>query len=109
VGVKTEEHQVQLKTIAVSLAVIALEGCTTPDPTASAPCPTQISGYMAGQATAEFVKRCLGTPLSEDHNKDGRFVYLYNTNETPTAKIITSFLFDSGGKLIRTRPYSMQK
>lgn len=43
----------------------------------------------------------MGQPEHEDHNPDGRYVYIYR----PDVHTIMSFLFDAKGKLIRTRGY----
>ena len=75
-------------------------GCATA-PAPQAICPTTVAGYVAGEATSNLVKSCMGQPEHEDHNPDGRYVYLYR----PDIHTIMSFLFDSKGKLIRTRGY----
>lgn len=64
-------------------------------------CPKTIADYKAGETTSQLVKSCLGLPLHENHNPDGRYVYLYR-NDTAT---IIAFLFDTSGKLIRTQDY----
>jgi len=68
----------------------------------STACPSILSEYKEGETTATEVKRCLGDPVHEDHNSDGRFVYVYSPDE----KTMATFLFDSSEKLIRIRSYS---
>jgi hypothetical protein len=85
-------------------AIALLAGCATaPASRSSRPanCPDNAGGYVDGVATSDFVKSCLGNPSHIDKNPDGRYVYLYNLR---SGTVIT-FLFDSSGKLIRTRGY----
>lgn len=56
---------------------------------------------VQGMATADQVKAKLGKPSYEDHNPDGRFIYMY---DQPGSRV-TAYLFDSGGHLIRIRAY----
>jgi hypothetical protein len=57
--------------------------------------------FVEGKSTAEDVKAALGKPDHENHNPDGRFVYLYSS---PNGMI--TYLFDSKGVLIRIRGYT---
>lgn len=77
-----------------------IAGCAT---TSNAPanCPKIVGGYKAGETTSQLVQSCLGSPFHENHNPDGRYVYLYKIDTTTTI----AFLFDSSGKLIRTQGY----
>jgi hypothetical protein len=84
--------------------VVAVFGCASTlaaEPGQQPTCPASVDGYTAGESTSEFVKECLGIPIHEDHNPDGRFVYLYQID----GKTKVAFLFDASGKLIRTRGY----
>jgi hypothetical protein len=64
-------------------------------------CPSRLDGFENGVATAEQVKICIGAPHHEDHNPDGRFVYLYHLKNG----IIITYLFDKSGILERTNAY----
>lgn len=66
-----------------------------------ADCPKKIGDYKAGEATSQQIRSCLGSPLNENHNPDGRFLYLYEVK----SNITVGFLFDSSGKLISTQGY----
>ena len=68
---------------------------------APADCPTKLGEYVAGEATSDFVKHCMGEPGFENHNPDGRFVYIYDLDADTKA----AFLFNLSGKLIRIRGY----
>ena len=70
-------------------------------PKSQASCPERLDGFTNGEATAEQIKGCLGQPHHEDHNPDGRFVYLYNLKN----KITITYLFESSGVLTRTNVY----
>lgn len=86
--------------LSLLLPFVFLSGCAT----AAAPkatCPTTVAGYAAGETTSDFIKSCMGQPEHENHNPDGRYVYIYR----PDVHTIMSFLFDAKGKLIRTRGY----
>ena len=78
--------------------MVFVQGCANTPP---ADCPSTLGGYKEGQATSEQVKQCLGKPVHEDRNPDGRYVYMYNIQGNTVA-----FLFDSAGKLIRIRGYT---
>lgn len=82
----------------VLVAAILFQGCANTPPVN---CPSTLGGYKQGQATSEEVRQCLGKPVHEDRNPDGRYVYIYNIQGNMIA-----FLFDSAGKLIRIRGYS---
>lgn len=64
-------------------------------------CPERLDGFINGEATADQIKGCLGNPHHEDHNPDGRFVYLYTLKN----KITITYLFESTGVLTRTNAY----
>jgi hypothetical protein len=90
--------------LSLSFAVLALlAGCGT-TPSTSSTCPKTVDDYKAGEATSELVLRCMGKPSHEDHNPDGRYVYLYDINESTKL----TFLFDKSGSLIRTRGYNQK-
>ncbi|HCT04657.1 MAG TPA: hypothetical protein DIW86_04750 [Pseudomonas sp.] len=78
-----------------------IEKMRQPSAAASANCPKKIGDYKAGEATSEQIKGCLGAPVDENHNPDGRYVYLYEVENN----ITVGFLFDSSGKLMRTSGY----
>ena len=83
-----------------AVAISTLTACATKSSGASAKCPSDLTGYVAGQTEA-YVKSCMGNPSYEDHNPDGGFVYLYNINKNFTF----TFLFDKSGVVIRTAGY----
>jgi hypothetical protein len=56
---------------------------------------------IQGLATADQVKAKLGKPSFEDHNPDGRFIYMYDQLNNQVA----AYLFDAKGALIRVRTY----
>ncbi|TDR81912.1 hypothetical protein [Paludibacterium purpuratum] len=64
-------------------------------------CPDTISGFVDGKVKAEEVQRCMGKPINENHNPDGRFIYMYGLNENQ----VVAFLFDKDGILIRKRGF----
>ncbi|MDB5990085.1 MAG: hypothetical protein JWQ10_1488 [Herbaspirillum sp.] len=65
-------------------------------------CPERLDGFANGLSSAEQIKTCLGQPPAhEDHNPDGRFVYLYNLKNG----IAITYLFEPSGLLIRTNAY----
>jgi outer membrane protein assembly factor BamE (lipoprotein component of BamABCDE complex) len=73
--------------------------------------PQQINSLVKGKTTAEDVIKTFGKPEHEDHNPDGRFVYLYpfslqgkTASEPPLEGKIT-FLFSSDGKLAGLKMY----
>lgn len=72
---------------------------------ASAPCvgkpATPAGAIMEGQTTADQIKSKLGKPSYEDHNPDGRFIYMY---DQPNNQVV-AYLFDAKGVLIRIRAY----
>ena len=76
---------------------------TAPPPRHLDKCPHEIADYDGSDATADLVKRCLGKPTSEDHNRDGRFVYMYSARG---GDLYLAFLFDPAGKLIRMNAYA---
>jgi hypothetical protein len=58
--------------------------------------------FVNGTTTAKEVKKQLGRPMNENHNPDGRFVYMYQTRDGA----MVAFLFDDKGVLIRVRGYA---
>lgn len=64
-------------------------------------CPERLDGFEKGAATAEQIKACLGAPQHEDHNPDGRSVYLYRLKNG----IAITYLFDSNGVYQQFRAY----
>jgi hypothetical protein len=89
-----------LARLACIAVCVAAAGCAAPRP---ADCPKFVTDYVVGEATSDFVRSCMGQPVSEDHNPDGRYVYLYDL--APHVKV--AFLFDSSGKLIRRQGYQV--
>lgn len=71
------------------------------NPTPPENCPKKIGGYKVGETTSQLVQTCLGSPFHEDHNPDGRYVYIYEID----TNIFVSFLFEASGQLIRTHGY----
>lgn len=71
-----------------------------PNPTST--CPTKVGEYVVGEATAQFIKGCLGAPAHEDRNPDGRFIYYYEIDGGVT---IVAFLFDSQNILIKVNAF----
>lgn len=64
-------------------------------------CPKTLGDYKAGEATSKLVQSCLGWPIHEDHNPDGRYAYVYEMDSATNV----IFVFDTSGKLIRTKGY----
>jgi hypothetical protein len=96
----------------LSVAVVTLFGCTlalAEEAPAGVPeqtkCPEQLDKFESGGASADFVVKCIGKPVSEDHNPDGRFVYLYKLKDG----ITITYLFDSKGLLLRHRVYQVKE
>lgn len=90
-----------------------LAGAQTPEaappPEAQAPvrthldkCPKNVADFIDSDASATFVKKCLGRPASENRNPDGRLVYMYSFQG---GKLMLAFLFASDGSMIRVRAY----
>ena len=74
--------------------------------------PNKLNALVVGESTSEQVLESLGQPVHEDHNPDGRFVYVYdldlpdaNDPKAPAMKGMVSILFGSDSKLIRFRIY----
>jgi hypothetical protein len=67
-------------------------------------CPTSPADFMDSDATAALVTRCLGKPFHENHNQDGRYVYMYSFKG---GTVYAAFLFDPSGVLIRVRYYAV--
>lgn len=78
-------------------------GSASPSVASSSPGPTSSSPFTEGKSTADEIKVALGKPSHEDHNPDGRFVYIYDASSGG----MTAYLFDSKGVLIRIRRYAM--
>ena len=66
--------------------------------------PAIVGTLKQGTTTSDEVKQKLGPPVHEDHNKDGRFVYLYDPG-----KYYSGFLFDAKGVLTAIRVYTKGK
>ncbi|TKB45370.1 hypothetical protein [Thalassotalea mangrovi] len=64
-------------------------------------CPKNITKFEVGVATSMQIKGCMGKPNHEDFNPDGRYVFLYETEEG----IIVTYLFDSNDKLVKVTGY----
>jgi hypothetical protein len=77
-----------------------------PPPASAAATPPDESfpPFVNGTSTAKEVRDKLGKPASENHNPDGRFVYLYQAKNGA----ILTFLFDAQGVLTRVRGYARQ-
>jgi hypothetical protein len=74
----------------------------TPAPvTAPADATASATSFVEGKSTAAEIKAALGKPKHENHNPDGRFVYLYSTKDGA----IIAYLFDKEGVLTRIRGY----
>lgn len=70
---------------------------TTPDEIRAA-----LRTFKEGETTPDEVKSKLGTPVHEDYNPDGRFVYSYRVDKG----VLANFLFGKDKKLIRIAGYS---
>jgi outer membrane protein assembly factor BamE (lipoprotein component of BamABCDE complex) len=69
--------------------------------------PDSLSSLKKGQSS-EQVKAALGSsPLSEDHNPDGRFVYVYEylSAKDPADKGYVTLLFGKDKKLLKLEAY----
>lgn len=64
-------------------------------------CPDNAGAYVDSHVSASFVVKCMGKPQSENHNPDGRYVYMYNLK----GGAMIGFLFDHDGVLIRPVAY----
>ncbi|GAA5194724.1 hypothetical protein [Ferrimonas gelatinilytica] len=64
-------------------------------------CPDNIAQFPIGDTTSDDVVSCMGKPRHEDYNSDGRFVYLYETQN----KIILTYLFGKDKKLVKITGY----
>ena len=86
----------------------AVSGCASNQSLVAhlANCPKDYEPFVAGEATAEFVRSCMGKPIYEDHNPDGRFVYVYKSKED-TSRL--TFLFDSSQKLLKVNGWKPAK
>lgn len=61
--------------------------------------------FAVNTATAEQVRDKLGKPEMENHDPDGRFVYIYKS----PAGLYVTYLFDKAGTLTRIRAYSVNQ
>ena len=84
--------------------MLTLQGCTNTVP-AGFVCPKTFGDYKPGVINSAEVKQCMGDPVHEDHNPDGRYIYMYES----TDGTIVAFLFDSSDKLIRVNGYVTKK
>lgn len=68
--------------------------------------PDTLSKLKKGQ-TSQQVKDTLGSPTSEDHNPDGRFVYVYEyqSAKDPTEKGYATLLFGKDKRLQQLQAY----
>ena len=72
-----------------------------------------LSTVKEGTTTAQDIQKQYGAPDHEDHNPDGRYVYLYKVASPPpdiagpTGEATASFLFGKDDKLIRMRFFKM--
>ena len=72
------------------------------------------SDFKEGKTTSQQVKTALGDAVHEDHNPDGRYVYLYQFDfpadgDKPAMKGFASFLFSKENTIIRIRFYEDTK
>ena len=72
--------------------------------------PSAFSAFKEGATTSQEVKAALGAAVHEDHNPDGRYVYLYDFDfpadgDKPAMKGMASFLFSKEDTIIRIRFY----
>lgn len=89
----------------VALAVLLLDCSSVAAKSESRePCPARLVDYKEGVSTADDVRRCLGTPYHESHEKDGRFVLQYRLE----GGVIVAFAFAEDGKLLRAQGYRTQ-
>ncbi|GLQ88863.1 outer membrane protein assembly factor BamE domain-containing protein [Dyella flagellata] len=71
-----------------------------------------VNSFQRGQTTAAEVKAVLGKPLHEDHNSDGRYVYVYNYDlpnvknpQSADKKGLMALLFGTDGVFLGLRVY----
>lgn len=89
----------RLTSLLVFAALLAaIHGCASSTHPPYVDCPAKVSGYVAGKATASYVKSCLGLPIREERHPDGRSAAVYYIdNQTRVV-----FLFDKAGALVKT-------
>jgi len=63
-------------------------------------CPTKVEDYEIRDATLDTVKHCLGAPRLQGHSPE-KLVFIYDIEGVGSV----SFLFDSSGRLMRTRTH----
>ena len=98
-----------LRSIVVALLVVVASQASLaagdppvkPEAPTKPACPERLDGFVNGDATAKAIVTCIGKPASEDHNPDGRFVYLYKLKDN----ITITYLFDTNETLVRTNVY----
>jgi hypothetical protein len=66
-------------------------------------CPENVADFIDSDASATFVKQCLGKPVFESQRPDGKFSYIYETRD---GKFVMAFAFNPDGSLIRARGYA---
>lgn len=78
--------------------------------------PEKVNQFHRGQTTAVQVKAALGTPYYVDHNKDGRFIYMYQFDlpnkdkpDSPHENGIIAFVFNAKGVFQYARAYEKNK
>lgn len=72
----------------------------------------KVNSLHRGQTTASEATAALGTPVHEDHNPDGRFIYLYKFDlpnakqpQSPHIHGLFALLFNAGGIFQGLRVY----
>jgi hypothetical protein len=96
-------RQILNSAMGLGLATL-LQGCANMVPTGFV-CPDTVGGYKPGETNSAEVQHCMGDPVHEDHNPDGRYIYMYQLKDGT----ILAFLFDSSDKLIRVSGYEKTK
>ena len=76
----------------------------------------KVNQFHKGQTTAAQVKTALGKPYYVNHNKDGRFIYMYQFDlpnkekpGSPHEKGIIAFVFNSKGVFQYARAFEKNK
>jgi outer membrane protein assembly factor BamE (lipoprotein component of BamABCDE complex) len=77
---------------------------------------SKVNSIHREQTSAAQVKAILGEPVHEDHNPDGRFIYMYNFDlpnvkspQAPHVKGLMAFLFNANGTFQVLRVYQDKK
>jgi hypothetical protein len=89
------------RSLSLVALVVSFWGCSSVPAKSPEPCPAKLVDYKEGVSTADDVRRCLGVPYHESHEKDGRFVLQYRLD----GGVIVAFAFAENGMLLRAQGY----